>query len=63
MEVAYLLNIHTGTIHSAERPCYRAKQMKDAYKRFFSTYEAAEADFSRRKRKALSCASCLKEKP
>ena len=56
----YILNIQTGTIHSANKPCFRCKNMKESNKKYFTVYKDAVDYFEGGAKKGKPCGICLK---
>lgn len=60
--VKYILNIKTGKIHDAQKPCAQCKNSNEGNKKYFDNYEAAVNYFEGKTLKGLPCGKCLKEK-
>lgn len=58
----YILNIKTGTIHSAITPCAQCKKTNVGNKKYFEIYEDAVNFFEGKTLKGRPCGICLKDK-
>lgn len=56
----YILNIKSGTIHSAENPCVPCRKAIEANKKYFDHYEEAVNYFEGNRRKGTPCGRCLR---
>lgn len=55
----YIINIKTGIIHDARKPCPACKKMMESNKKYFDTFESAENFFEGEKKKGLPCGKCF----
>lgn len=62
MAAKYILNIKTGIIHDALKPCNKCNQAKEENKQYFDNYADAENFFEGKTAKGKPCGICLKNR-